>query len=156
METLAIHWYKWWFIDATDAIVLNDANGTNVSSGVIDFIVQWHLWNVEDTSPFNGEIGANDATGADEAIGANFTINANVATFANETIFTIVAIRTIVAIGVIFTIGTIVWPMYHHCDQWIVIVANVATVAIGHHWCHQLLLDIITLTSPRNGANGTI
>lgn len=35
---------------------------------------------MEDTSPFNGTIGANDTTGANEAIGANF---------ANGIIFTI-------------------------------------------------------------------
>ena len=40
--------------------------------------------------------------------------------------------------------------MDRHCLQWIVIGA------IGHHWCHQLLLDVLTFTSPRNGANGAI
>ena len=104
LATLAIHWCKWPFICFIDTI---DANGTNDSSGVMDFNVPWRVWNVKDTSPFNG---ANNPTGA------------------------------FVAIGIIVAIGTIVWPMYHHCLQWIVIVtigANVATVSIGHHWCHQ-------------------
>ena len=200
LVTLAIHWYKGWFIGVIDAIGVNDANGTNDSSVVIDFNGQWRLCNMEDTSPFNGTIGANDATGANEAIGANvidgiiFTIDA------------IVAIETIVAIGVIVKITTIVWPgklqnfnfnqlqqiltsysfnqkninkknvlwknilqtkfeyrsqrpMYLHCLLWILIItigANVATAAIGHHWCQQLSWNISTSTSPQHGANGAI
>ena len=112
-ETLAIHWCKWRFIGVISAIGVNDANGTDDSSGVIYFNVQWHVWNVEDTSPHrritHGAIGANDATGANEAIGANV---------ANGIIFpieSIVAIETIVTIGVFDNIGTIVWPMYHYC-----------------------------------------
>ena len=47
-------------------------------------------------------------------------------------------------------------PLY---DQWIVvgaIGANVATLTIGHFWCHQLLMDILTFASPQNGVNGAI
>ena len=43
------------------------------------------------------------------------------------TIGTIDAIETIVAISVIVTI---VWPMYYHCLQWIVIVTIGANVAM--------------------------
>ena len=90
-------------------------------------------------------------TGANEVIGANV---------ANGIIFTIDTIVANETIGVIVNIATIVWPMYHHCLQWIVIVAicaNVSTVAIGHHSrCQQLLLDILTFTWPRHGANGAI
>ena len=85
--------------------------------------IHWCQWQ------FIGSIGVIDDNGAYESISANGII------------FTIVAIGTIVTIGVIFNIAVIVSPMYHHCFQWIVIVAivaNVANVAIGHHWCHQL------------------
>ena len=56
-------------------------------------------------------------------------------------------------------------PSYDQCiiivpnGIWIVIVAigaNVATVAIGRRWCHKLSLDVLTFTSPRNGAYGAI
>ena len=50
LETLAILWCKWRFIGVMDAIGVNGASGTNDSCGVIDFNVQWHVWNVEDTS----------------------------------------------------------------------------------------------------------
>ena len=96
MAPLAIHWCKWRFISV---ISVNDTNGTNDSSGVIDFTVQWRVWNVEDTLPFTNAIGANDATGASDAVGANV---------ANGMTFTIVAIETIVAIGVIVNM-TNVW-----------------------------------------------
>ena len=47
---------------------------------MIDFYAQWRVWNVEDTSTFNG---AYVTTGANEAIGANV---ANVANVANGVI----------------------------------------------------------------------
>ena len=105
---------------------------------------------MEDTLPFNDAISADDAPGA---------IGSNVANVANGINFTIVAIGTIIVIGVIVNIAIIVLPMYHYWMQWIVIVpigANVATVAIGHQWYHQLSLDILIFIWPRNGANGAI
>ena len=96
LTTLAIRWCKWRFIGIIEANGVNDANGTNDSSGVIDFNVQWRMWNVEDTSPFNG---ANETTGANELIGANF---------ADGIIFTIDIIETIVTIGAIVNLATIV------------------------------------------------
>ena len=99
LTTLAIRWCKWWF---TGIIGVNDANGTNNSSGAIHFNVQWHVWNVDDTSPFNG---ANNTTGANEAIGSSV---------ANGIIFTI---GTIVANGAIVKLP----PLY---DQCIIIFSN--------------------------------
>ena len=68
LATLVIHWCKWRFIGIIGIIEVNDANGTNDSSGIIDFNVQWHVWNVEDTLPFNDAIGAYDANVADGII----------------------------------------------------------------------------------------
>ena len=81
MEILAILWWKSWSIS------------------VINFNVQWRVWNVEDTSPFIGAMGANDTTGANEAIRANFS-NGIISTIAD----TIVAIGTIDAIGFLSTL----------------------------------------------------
>ena len=130
LATLTTYWCKWWFISDIDAVGVDDANGTNDSSAVIDFNVQWRVWNVEDTSPFYGAVGANEAVGANVANGIILTI------------YTIVAIETIVTItiSIIVNIATILWPMYHHCLRWIVIVtigaigATVAIGAINFHW----------------------
>ena len=104
-----------------DSISVIDANGTKDSSGVIDLNVQWHGWNVEETSPINGAIG------------------------------------TIVAIGAIVAIGTIIWSMYHHCLQWIVIVANganVDSVAIFNHFRQWIAISTVFVNIGANGVNG--
>ena len=143
-ETLAIHWCKWWSIGFIDA---NGVNGTIGNIGdplvqmaihwchyidAIGFNVQWRVWNVDDTSPFNGAIKA---------------ISANVAN------------------GIIFTIAN-----RHHCLHWNHCrrycqhcMTNVSPMDIYCRHCHQcchcrhkLSLNILTFTSPRNGANGAI
>ena len=173
---LVIHQYKWGFIGVIAA------DGANDSRGVIDFNVQWGMWNIGDplvqmviSMCAIGLIAANGVNSAIGNIGCWWSINANGNFLASMN-----PVESLISMcnGVCEMWHIAIqwchwchwnyfhhWLHWNHCRHWrycrhchhcMTNVSSLSPMYCNCRHCHQLSLDILTFTSPWNGTTGAI
>ena len=138
METSAIHQCKWRFIGAI---------GVNRAHGCID----------DPLAPFASLMHANGVNGAIENIGDPLHIGANGDSLASLTPLVSMTIMAPMTPEV-----SLISMCNSACEKWrthrhsMVPQVPISPLVPMSPLVHQLSLDILTFTSPRNGANGAI